>query len=260
MHPILFSVGGFSVHSYGFVMAVAICVGVLYAMHIGKKRGLDPYDISYVGLWTVIIGLLGARFAYVAQHIDNYLQDPLLIMNFRRGGIAIQGALLFGFTATALSCKHYGIKMLNGMDVYMSPVLLGMAIGRIGCVMQGCCYGSPCSASLPWAITYPEALHIACVPRHPSQIYEALLDIALIFLVNWVFRRASFYGQAFWTGIAGYGVVRFITEFFRECDSAPVLVLTLAQWAAVLFIVLGVLGAMGKLGTPDKIAANESVK
>ena len=260
MHPILFTIGGFSVHSYGAIMALGIIAGVSYAMYIGKKRGLDPYDMSEVGLWTVIIGLLGARAAYVAQHIDYYLHNPGLLLNFRRGGIAIQGALLFGFATTAWTCKHRGIKMLNGLDVYMSPVLLGMAIGRIGCIMQGCCYGSPCGSDLPWAITYPEALHIACVPRHPSQIYEALLDIVLIVLVNWVFKNAKFYGQAFWTGIAGYGVVRFITEFFRECDSAPVVGLSLAQWAALLFVALGLCGALGKFSRQPVEAAVSEVK
>lgn len=247
MHPILFTIGDFSVHSYGVIMALGIVAGVSYAMYIGKKRGLDPYDMSEVGLWTVIFGLLGARLAYVAQHVDYYLQNPELLLNFRRGGIAIQGALLLGFATTAWTCKRRNINMLNGLDVYISPVLLGMALGRIGCVMQGCCYGSPCSPSLPWAITYPESLHIACVPRHPSQIYEALLDIALIVLVNWVYKNAKFYGQTFWTGIAGYGVVRFITEFFRECDSAPVAGLSLAQWAALLFVALGLCGVLGKI-------------
>lgn len=248
MHPILFTINGFAVHSYGVIMALGIVAGVSYAAYIGRKRGLDPYDMSEVGLWTVIVGLLGARLAYIIQHTGYYIQHYDLILNFRRGGIAIQGALLFGFAATAWTCRRRGIKMLNGLDVYISPVLLGMAIGRVGCVMQGCCYGSPCAEGLPWGITYPDALHIACVPRHPSQIYEALLDIALIFVVNRVFKNARFYGQAFWTGIAGYGVVRFITEFFRECDSAPIAGLSLAQWAALLFVGIGLCGALGKFG------------
>ena len=74
------------------------------------------------------------------------------------------------------------------------------------------------------------------------------MDIALICVVSLVYKRASFYGQAFWSGIAGYGVVRFITEFFRECDSAPVGFISLAQWASLAFMVIGLLGAFGRFG------------
>lgn len=248
MHPILFSIGGLEIHSYGAVMALGIVVGILYAMRIGKDRHLDPYAISEVGLWTVIFGLLGARLAYVLQHLQRYLQDPISLINLRKGGIAIQGALVLGFSATAYTCKKRSIRVMDGLDVYIRPVLLGMALGRVGCFLQGCCYGSPCSESLPWGVIYPESMNIACVPRHPSQIYEGILDIVLMCFLARVFKRAKFYGQTFWTGIAGYGVVRFIAECFRECDSSPVYGLSLAQWASVLFVIVGLLGALGCFG------------
>ncbi len=243
MHPVLFSIGTFDVHSYGVILALAIVLGVLLAGFIGEKRGCDRFDISEVGLWTVIIGILGARFVYVIQYTDFYFSHPELLLNFRRGGIAIQGALLFGFSATAWTCHRRNINVFNGLDIYINPVLMGMAIGRIGCLLQGCCYGRLCDPNLPWGVVYPAALKIGTEPRHPSQIYELLLDLVLMVVVGYVYKHAKYYGQAFWTGIAGYGVVRFITEYFRDVQVSWLF--TPAQWFALVFVLVGLLGALG---------------
>lgn len=247
MHPVLFKLGSMAIYTYGLVMSVGIIAGICLAMYLGRKRGYDGVFVSDAGVWTVISGLLGARLAYVLQNWSTYSSEPLRMLDFRSGGISIQGAIVLGFAATAFCFWRKKISAWNGLDVYSAPVLLGMAIGRIGCVFQACCWGKV-SEGLPWGIVYPLSAGLGSAPRHPSQIYEMLMDLALIPLVIWLYNRASFAGQAFWCTIAGYGVVRFVSEIFREGDYAGVM--TLAQWFALLFVLVGVLGTFGKLGKP----------
>lgn len=244
MHSVLIEVAGFPLYTYGLVLSIAIVSGILMAVRQGMRRGYDPFVISDAGVWTVVMGLLGARLAFVLQGLDYYMAHPWSIMSFREGGISIQGGMLFGFAATAYCFWRARVPASSGLDVYSAPVILGMAIGRIGCVFQGCCVGKVCN--LPWGIVYPASTGLGTLPRHPSQIYELLLDLVLMVVVMKVYERANFSGQAFWTAIAGYGVVRFLTEFFR--DGSMMGPLTLAQWFSLGFFLIGMGGVLGWYG------------
>lgn len=248
MHPILFHVGDFPIFSYGVVLAFAFMVGVTLTIFLGRRRGYDPQFMSDVALWTLIVGLLGARLTFAVQNLPYYLEHPIQLLNFREGGISIQGALVFGFSTTAWMFRKRGIPVQNGLDIVAGPVLLGMAIGRIGCVLHGCCYGKVCDE--PWGLVYPQAelLHL---PRHPVQLYEMGLDLLLLAAVLWMFSRLRFAGQAFWVMFGGYGVIRFVTEYFREGGTAGPL--TPAQWLSLLFLAIGVAGIAGLLGRPPVV-------
>jgi len=246
MHPILFKVGDFAVYTYGLFMALAFVIGGVLAVRLGQRRGYDSLFISDVLLWTILVGLAGARLAFALQNLDDYLADPLRLFNLRQGGIAIQGGMLAGFGTTAWLFHRRGISVQNGLDILAAPALLGMAVGRIGCVLHGCCYGKVCD--VPWGLVYPEMARLGSSPRHPVQFYEMGLDLVLMALVLWVFGRARFAGQAFWVNFGGYGLVRFVTEFFREGGTAGPL--TPAQWLSLGFLAVGLAGAAGWLGRP----------
>ncbi|MGI5843358.1 MAG: prolipoprotein diacylglyceryl transferase [Candidatus Xenobium sp.] len=247
MHPVLFRLGDFPLYTYGLIMAIAFLVGGLLTIYLGTRRGYEPIFTSDVVLWSILIGLLGARVAFALQNLDDYLQDPLLFLNFRRGGIAIQGGMLGGFgTAAWLFARRAG-SARDGLDILAAPALLGMALGRVGCVMHGCCYGKVCQ--VPWGLVYPEATGLGSLPRHPVQFYEMGLDLILMGFVLWVFLQARFAGQAFWVSFGGYGLIRLLTEFFREgAMTGP---MTLAQWVSLLFLAVGVLGVLGLWGRPE---------
>lgn len=247
MHPVLFRLGDFPLYTYGLVMAIAFVIGGLLAIHLGRRRGYDPVFTSDVVLWSILIGLLGARVAFAVQNLDEYLQEPLLFLNFRRGGIAIQGGMLAGFgTAAWLFARRAG-SARDGLDILAAPTLLGMALGRVGCVLHGCCHGKVCQ--VPWGLVYPETTGLGSLPRHPVQFYEMGLDLLLMGFVLWVFLRARFAGQAFWLAFGGYGLIRLLTEFFREGGTAGPL--TPAQWLSVLFLALGLAGVTGLWGRPE---------
>ena len=249
MHPVLLRLGDFPLYSYGLALAVAFLVGGSLAVYLGRKRGYEGVFISDMVLWTILLGLAGARLAFAAQNLPYYLEDPWRLLNFRQGGISIQGAMLLGFATTAFIFRRRGIPMQNGLDLMAAPVLLGMALGRIGCVLHGCCFGQVCQ--VPWGLVYPEASHLGPLPRHPVQLYEMGLDLALMSLVLAVFHRQRFAGQAFWVSFGGYGVIRCVTEFFREGGSVGPL--TPAQWLSLGFLAVGVAGAVGLLGRPPVV-------
>lgn len=247
MHPVLFRLGDFPVFTYGLVLAISFGVGGLLAIHLGRRRGHDAVFMSDVVLWSILIGLLGARIAFALQNLEEYLRDPLLFLNFRRGGIAIQGGMLAGFGTTAWLFARRTGSARDGLDILAAPALLGMALGRVGCVLHGCCYGKVCQ--LPWGLVYPEAAGLGPLPRHPVQFYEMGLDLLLMGAVLWVFFRARFAGQAFWLSFGGYGLIRLVTEIFREGGTAGPL--TPAQWLSMLFLAAGLAGATGFLGRPE---------
>ncbi len=249
MHAVLVSIGGFTIYTYGLMLAIAIITGMALAVKMGKLRGCDPYFVTNTTFWLVVIGMAGARLAFICQHLDFYLTEPMQIFNLRAGGISIQGGMAFGFAAVAYCFYKEKIHPMGGLDVFAAPVILGMAIGRIGCVFQGCCVGKPCD--LPWALVYPASAHVGIMPRHPVQIYELIMDLVLMAVLIKVYKKASFSGQTFWLAIAGYGVIRFISEIFRESRFwGP---LTIAQWFALLFVVVGVLGLSGLYGRPPVV-------
>ena len=249
MHPVLFWLGDFPVYTYGLVLSGCFLVGVLFTLYLGRRRGYDPVFLSDMALWTLILGLLGARLAFAAQNLPFYLEHPLSLLNFRQGGISIQGGLLLGFATTAWIFRRRGIPVHNGLDIAAPPILLGMALGRLGCVLHGCCFGKVCQ--VPWGIVYPPVARLGDLPRHPVQLYEMGLDLLLLSVVLAVYSRARFAGQTFWAMFGGYGVIRFTTEFFREGGTAGPM--TPAQWLSLGFVLLGLAGASGLLGRPPVV-------
>ncbi|MBQ7502909.1 prolipoprotein diacylglyceryl transferase [bacterium] len=258
MHPILFSIGNFPVHTYGAILALAISLGLTFAGWLGHKKGYDGFEIADIGLWSAIIGILGARFCYVIQYADHYFSQPLEILNFRAGGITIIGALIFGNLALVWLCRKYKLSPWLCLDLYAAPLLLGMALGRLGCLMEGCCYGKKCADTFFFGIVYPAAAQLGAFHRHPVQIYELLLDLILMGVCLWFLKRQKFQGQTFWALFAGYGLIRFTTEFFRE--SRMLSVFSLAQWVCLLIFAVGLCGVLGRFGRPALAAPSEEDK
>lgn len=248
MHRVLLWIGDFPVYSYGVLLSVAFVGGIALALVLGRRRGYPLEFLASTSLGMLMAGLLGARLLYVAQNLPFYAEHPGDLLNFRQGGISIQGGVVAGFAACAPFFRFRGIPFANGFDLYAAPALLGMAIGRVGCFLHGCCYGRP--ARVPWAVTFPPEV-LPPVPRHPVQLYELGLDLALMAAVLVWLPRVRFAGQAFWLMVGGYGGIRFCTELFREGSlTGP---LTPAQWLSLLFVAVGLAGWTGRLGRPPVV-------
>ncbi len=181
------------------------------APHYGI-RGEDVWD---VGLWGLLGGVLGARLVYVLLTPSAFLADPTQVFHIWEGGMTFYGGLGGGILAGVLVCRARGINVADMADLSAVSFPLGYALGRVGCFLNGCCYGAVCD--LPWAVRFhdPGVLAGVTPPSHPAQIYAALVSLAIYGLLTRVEARRRFRGQVMLGYIVLYGVYRFFIEFVR---------------------------------------------
>lgn len=209
----LFQIGSITVYSYGVFLALAFVTGTLLARYRYRERYKNPDIILDFVLAALIGGIIGARLFYVIGHWKDFAQSPGKIFSLNMEGLVFYGGLILGLGLTLLVGYLKKQRFWDVMDLAGLCVPPALAIGRIGCLLNGCCYGKP--TSLPWGITYPMSTAILG-PRHPTQIYELVLDLAL-FAILWS-KRDSFSrkGTIFFSFLMGYSAIRFFVEFFRE--------------------------------------------
>ena len=207
MHPILLRVGPITIYSFGLAIALAFLAAMLVVRAEVKRRGFKA-DLSYdIVLWALVGGILGSRLFYVLGHWDYYTSDPLQILLIQSGGLVWYGGLLGGAAAVVFLLWRKGLHLPTFADVVAPALPLGAAIGRIGCFLNGCCYGK--TTALPWAIDYLGA------KRHPTQIYEFIMNLAIFGLVWSLRKRTGKPGSLFLIYLMVYSLARFSVEFFR---------------------------------------------
>ncbi|MDD5748306.1 MAG: prolipoprotein diacylglyceryl transferase [Actinomycetota bacterium] len=213
MHRILFQIGDVTVYSYGVFLAVGFIVALGVARYRLSEHYRNPDTALDMVLGAVIGGILGARLFYVVGHFSYFKSSPGEIFKLNMEGLVFYGGLILGLLLSLLIGKWRKLRLMEILDLAGLCVPLGLAIGRIGCFMNGCCYGK--TTSMPWGVTYPSELGIIGA-RHPTQIYELVLDLLLFAILFW--KRDSFKreGTLFFLFLCGYGAIRFTLEFFRE--------------------------------------------
>ncbi|OQA18177.1 MAG: Prolipoprotein diacylglyceryl transferase [bacterium ADurb.Bin363] len=231
MHRVLFHVGSLSVYSYGFMIALGLIFALFIGIKYGKDRGINSDQIILLVICTFFSGVIGSRILYIILNYTHYAGDPLRTLNIRTGGLAWHGGVIGGLIFIIWFSKKMKLSLWDMMDIGVICGILGLAFGRIGCFLNGCCYGK--ISSVPWAVVFP---NLGRFPRHPTQIYECILDIIVLLVLLYIWKRHRFSGEVFcyFTGL--YSVVRFIVEFFRD-GSNPILIgLNLAQLTSLIII------------------------
>jgi phosphatidylglycerol:prolipoprotein diacylglycerol transferase len=217
VHPILFHVGSFPVHSYGVMMALAFVFGLWTATLRGRREKISGETIADVALWTMIGTILGARTVYVVTYWnDEFAGQPTSeIFMIQHGGLVFYGGLVGAIVAGMIYLRWKKLPLWKIADVFAPSIALGSVFGRIGCLLNGCCYGRACD--LPWAISFPPGnpLGSPTTPVHPTEIYDALLNLILYVFLAWLFRRKKFDGQLFATYLICYAITRSFVEYFR---------------------------------------------
>lgn len=229
MHPIAFNLGSLTIYWYGILMGVAFVAGFWTAGRRGLRDGLRPEAILDLGTFLIVGAIIGARVTYVVSYWDrDFAGRPLLtILNLRDGGLVYYGGFIGAMLAGLVVAKFKKFPVWKMTDVFAPSVALGSAIGRIGCLMTGCCFGKVCE--LPWAIRFPnqspawqtqEATHLigpleGALPVHPTAIYDSLLNFGLYFTMAWLYRRKKFDGQVFAVYLMAYAVTRSVSDAFR---------------------------------------------
>ena len=227
------SVFGFSIAYYGIIIAIGMLLGGSVVVYHAKKARVREDDILDVILWTLIIGVCGARAYYVIFRWDAYKGDLLSILNLRQGGLGIYGGILCGILTACIVLKKKGIGIPKGLDICILGVPLGQAIGRWGNFFNREAFGD--YTENPFAMWIPtDAVHsvaditetmranlqsldgVEYISVHPTFLYESLWNLALFsILVFYVFPRRRYDGQVFLTYLLGYGLGRMWIEPLR---------------------------------------------
>lgn len=215
MHPIAFDIGGFAIHWYGVLLAVGMLAGVWTATRRCVLDKLQPTVITDLAPWLVGGVIVGARTLYVITYWDTQFagQSFWHILNLRSGGLVFYGGLIGAVIATYIYLTVQKLPKWKVADAMAPSIALGHSIGRIGCLMFGCCFGRTCD--LPWAIQFPEDHSTHPSTLHPTQIYESLLNFSLYLGLAWLYRRKKFDGQVFGMYLIGYALIRSFVELFR---------------------------------------------
>ncbi|MCX8107832.1 MAG: prolipoprotein diacylglyceryl transferase [Verrucomicrobiae bacterium] len=236
--------GSIKVTWYGIAVVCGFVAGLWTASRRAQNAKLDPEAVADLGLWLMIGGIAGARFWYVAANWkEEFAGRPLWeVLAIFRGGLVFYGGLVGAALATILYARARALPLWKLADVLAPSIPLGHFFGRIGCFINGCCYGSACS--LPWAVRYRDIPYDnPGQPLHPVQLYEAFLNIVLYVYLARHHATKKFDGEVFAHYLAAYGIVRFGVEFFRGDYAARYIIgwLTPGQIASVIFCLAGLM-------------------
>jgi phosphatidylglycerol:prolipoprotein diacylglycerol transferase len=240
MYPTIFQVGSFKLASFGVAMVIAFMVGLTMARKRARSHGLTPEQVSDVAFWSILAGILGARVFFIVQDLPYYLKhrDELLSIQFQ--GLTSFGGFIVGGIVAAFLCMKRKISALGFLDTVAPAFIIGHAIGRIGCLLNGCCHGQPAEHAFPFA-AYSAENHQYNVP---AQLYDSAMNIGVLFLLLWLEKKNPRQGYTFGMAFILHGLTRFIYEFFRMGSSSTTignLPLTEGHVMAVVIMIVGVL-------------------
>ena len=249
--PIIFSLGPLQVRWYGLMYILGFIAAYLLVRYQAKlfswKQMLKHLDNLNL---AIIVGvILGGRLGYILFYNPSYyLQHPFEILATWQGGMSFHGGCIGVLVCGALYCRRHNIDFWKGADLYVVTVPIGLGLGRIGNFMNAELYGRVTGA--PWAMVFPGG---GPLPRHPSQLYEALLEGVLLFIILWSLKARPWQdkGNKLWPHgsmlvlfLILYGIFRFLVELVREPDPQLGRVLagmTMGQLLSLIMVVSGIL-------------------
>jgi phosphatidylglycerol:prolipoprotein diacylglycerol transferase len=244
MYPKLLDLGPVTIHTYGLLLALAFIAGIWIASRNGRKEGIHPDSVWNMGLIIIFSALVGAKILLLISDYGYYSENPreILSLSTLRSTGVYYGGLLLALAAACWYLFKKGLPVWTMADISAPGIALGQAIGRIGCLSAGCCYGKP--ASIPWAVTFTNSYANENVgvplyiPLHPTQLYESIGAFGLFLYLMWRLSKRRVHGVIILEYLILYAVLRFAIEFFRGDDRGFVLygLLSTSQFIAILTV------------------------
>jgi phosphatidylglycerol:prolipoprotein diacylglycerol transferase len=182
---------------------------------------MDPVHIVDLGIVVLISSVVGSRLLYVLGHLEQYRASPLDILKVWEGGLTFYGGLIAGviFGIGYLKMKRLGVR--GATDIIAPQIALGIAIARVGCFMNGCCFGT--ESHVPWACSFPPDSQagwtLPGLSLHPTQIYSSIANLVIFLLLRRQLRSDHAPGTVFFTFLTAYGIWRFTIDFLRHYES-----------------------------------------
>jgi len=215
VQPIAFHLGPLTIRWYGVMMALAFIAGLWTASRRGLRDGIPAEKILDIGPWLIVGTIIGAR----ALHVVTYWREEFAgrpfweVFAVWNGGLVFYGGLIGASLAGILYARLKHLALWKLADVLAPSIALGYVFGRIGCFLNGCCYGRECS--LPWAVHFPPGHESYPKGVHPTELYDSILSLILYIGLAWLYRHKKFDGQVFAAYLLCYAVTRSIVESFR---------------------------------------------
>jgi phosphatidylglycerol:prolipoprotein diacylglycerol transferase len=242
--PVAIHLGPLAIRWYGLMYLLAFVLFMVLGRVHARRRpelawtGKNIDDLLFYGVLGVVIGgRLGQVLFYEPGH---YFSHPAEILAVWKGGMSFHGGFLGVLVAVALYARRLGKSFWKVTDFIAPLVPLGLAAGRIGNFINGELWGRPASPDLPWAMVFPQ---VDAAPRHPSQLYQAGLEGLALFVLLWWFagrpRPRAAVSALF---LMGYGVLRFVAEYFREPDEGIFglsYTISMGQWLSLPMVLAG---------------------
>jgi phosphatidylglycerol:prolipoprotein diacylglycerol transferase len=262
VHPILFSLGPLTIYSYGVLLAAAYLLGLGAAVRRARAAGLDGTRVMDLGIWVIIAALVGAKALLFIVDFKTFTSSWSEFTTLLRSGGVFYGGLIAAVVVCIYQLRKHRLPLWQSGDLFAPGIALGYMVGRLGCLMAGCCYGRP--TTVAWAITFTDPaanFNVGTplnVPLHPTQLYESAAGLfILVTLLVLEKRGRSFHGRTFWIFVLLYAVLRFCIEFFRGDDRGIVLnVLSTSQAISLVLAPLS-LAMLWYLGRTERPAAPE---
>jgi phosphatidylglycerol:prolipoprotein diacylglycerol transferase len=191
MYPEIAHWGFVHIRTYGVMLAVAFLVGTWFSLREARRLAIDEDKLINVILIVLVASVLGARALYVMEHVQEFRREWGSALALWQGGLTLYGGIVAGTVAGLMAARRFGLPMWTVADALTPSLALGTALGRVGCFLNGCCYGRP--TGLPWGVHFPPdsfaGLEFGSAAVHPSQLYFFLAGTALFALTwSWLVR------------------------------------------------------------------------
>ncbi len=238
MHPTLAEIGPLTLHTYGLMVALGYLAAILFAARSASRFGLAKETVLDAAFYVIIFSVIGGRVMYVLVNMPYYLENPVEMVMVHHGGLVYFGGFIVAAVGIYFWLGHRGVNPWDYGDLMVPFVALGHAVGRVGCFLNGCCYGRATQSA--WGVVFPALADAQA--RLPAQLISAAANLALCFFLLYSWRWRRFKGQVVWTYLLSYGLLRFCLEFLRDDDRGRILGswLTTSQGLSLVGMGLGV--------------------
>ncbi len=247
MYRTIFDFGAVGIRSYGVMLAIAFWVGIEVSARIARRRGHDPIVMVDLGLVILLSSVVGSRLLYVVTHLGAFRGDPWGVLRVWEGGLTFYGGFIAAVVAGVLYLVLKKLPVGEMTDILAPQIALGIAIARIGCFLNGCCFGK--ESTLPWACVFPpdslagsvmDGAHI-----HPTQIYAVIANVAIAVALWRLLSKRPAPGSVFAGFLMLYGAWRFVIDFWRYYEEGMKIGIagfdvTWNQIASVIAVVVGI--------------------
>lgn len=250
----LFTIGKFTLHGYGAMIAIGFVIAMLVATYRAKRYKLNDSAVIDLSIIAIVCGFLGAKILFVLTEFKNFIDNPLSVMG--SSGFVVYGGIIGGVICCLIYCKIKKLYFLDYFDLVMPEVAIAQAFGRIGCFLAGCCYGRETTSSL--AVVFPHGcMAPAGIKLVPTQLYSAAGDMLIAIILIVIAHKLSYAavisreeslsnakhllrGEIGCIYMMLYGVGRFIIEIFRNDNRGTVGSLSTSQFISIFIILFGI--------------------